>query len=137
MEFLREEASPLAAVAARAGVLAEQDDSKPAVRWRFKPMKIQNEEVKQKLVQRLHRIEGQVRGVENMLDEERDCHEILQQLAAIHSAVEGASRVFFQEYATICMAEMEAEQRSVPGADLNSRRAQIIQDMIKLFNKTP
>lgn len=100
-------------------------------------MKIQNQEVKQKLVQRLHRIEGQVRGVESMLEEERDCHEILQQLAAIHSAVEGASRVFFQEYATICMAEMEEEARGVPGANLSGKRAQIIQDMIKLFSKTP
>ncbi|MGE5221672.1 MAG: metal-sensitive transcriptional regulator [Omnitrophica WOR_2 bacterium] len=100
-------------------------------------MKIQNQDVKQKLIRRLHRVEGQVRGVENMLDEERDCHEILQQLSAIHSAVEGASRVFFQEYATICMAEMEEEESSLPGVDLSSKRTRIIQDMIQLFNKTP
>ncbi len=100
-------------------------------------MKIQNPEVKQKLVQRLHRIEGQVRGVESMLDEGRDCREILQQLAAIHSAVQGASRVFFQEYATICLAEMEEESQGNPGIDVQERHTRIIQDMIDLFDKTP
>ena len=35
-------------------------------------MIIQNQEAKQKLIQRLRRIEGQVRGVQGMLDEERD-----------------------------------------------------------------
>ncbi len=45
-------------------------------------MKIQNQEAKEKLVQRLRRIEGQVRGVQGMLDEERDCREIMQQLVS-------------------------------------------------------
>ena len=44
-------------------------------------MKIQNEKTKQQLMSRLRRIEGQVRGVQNMLNEERECREILQQLA--------------------------------------------------------
>lgn len=101
-------------------------------------MKIQNQEVKQLLVQRLHRIEGQVRGVESMLAEERDCHEILQQLAAIHSAVQAASRVFFQEYATNCLAELDGDNQSNPGTDLRSQqRTRIIQEMIDLFDKTP
>jgi DNA-binding FrmR family transcriptional regulator len=100
-------------------------------------MKIQNQEAKQKLVQRLHRIEGQMRGVEVMLDEERDCREIMQQLAAIHSAVQGASRVFLQEYATSCLAEMDEVVQPNPGSDLRAKREKIVHDMITLLDKAP
>jgi len=100
-------------------------------------MKIENQEIKQQLVQRLHRIEGQIRGVTGMLETERDCREILQQLAAIQSAVQGASRTFLQEYATACLLEMDEEARSRPEADLRARREKIVQDMLAVFNKAP
>jgi len=100
-------------------------------------MKIQNQEAKEKLVQRLRRIEGQVRGVQGMLDEERDCREIMQQLAAIHSAVQGASRIFLQEYASACLVEMDETVQTTPGADQREKRQRIIQDMIALLDKAP
>ncbi len=100
-------------------------------------MKIQNQEVKGQLIQRLHRIEGQVRGVESMLEGERDCREILQQLAAVQSAVQSASRIFLQEYATACLLEMDEEALSLPKADLRVRREKIVQDMLTVFNKAP
>ena len=100
-------------------------------------MKIQNPEVKEKLIQRLRRVEGQVRGVQNMLDEERDCREIMQQLAAIHSAVQGASRIFLQEYATACLLELDEGVQPEQGIHLKERREKIIQDMIALLDKAP
>ena len=100
-------------------------------------MHLQDQEVKQKLIQRLRRIEGQVRGVQSMLDEERDCREIMQQLVAVHSAVQGASRVFLQEYATACLLEMDDEAQVKPGTDLRHKREKVIQDMIALLDKAP
>jgi DNA-binding FrmR family transcriptional regulator len=100
-------------------------------------MKIQNPEAKEKLVQRLRRIEGQVHGVQGMLDEERDCREIMQQLSAIHSAVQGASRIFLQEYATACLIEMDEDYSSQNSVNLREKREKIIQDMIVLLDKAP
>jgi DNA-binding FrmR family transcriptional regulator len=100
-------------------------------------MKIQNIEAKEKLVQRLRRIEGQVHGVQGMLDEERDCREIMQQLAAIHSAVQGASRTFLQEYATACLVEMDEDFTSQNNVILREKRQKIIQDIITLLDKAP
>jgi CsoR family transcriptional regulator, copper-sensing transcriptional repressor len=100
-------------------------------------MKIQNSEAKGKLIQRLRRIEGQVRGVASMLEEERDCREIMQQLAAIHSAVQGASRTFLQEYALVCLMEMDAAIPGETGFEQRKQREQIVQDMITLFDKAP
>jgi DNA-binding FrmR family transcriptional regulator len=100
-------------------------------------MKIQNQNTKQKLIQRLRRIEGQARGVQNMLAQERDCREILQQLAALHSAVQGASRVFLQEYASACLLEMELEPQAGGAVEVRHKRETMIQDMIALLDKAP
>ncbi len=100
-------------------------------------MKIQDPEAKEKLVTRLHRIAGQVQGIETMLNEERDCREILQQLAAVRSAVQAVSRVFLQEYATQCLLEMEAADLVPPKPEIRSKRERIVQDMIALLDKAP
>lgn len=100
-------------------------------------MRIQNAETKEKLIQRLKRIEGQVRGVQSMLNEERDCQEIMQQLTAIHSAVQSTSRIFLQDFATVCLAEMDSSTQFVPGTNLQTKREKMIQDMIALLDKTP
>src|SRR5512133_2078518 len=102
-------------------------------------MKIQNQAAKDKLIQRLRRVEGQVRGVEAMLEEERDCQEILQQLSAIHAAVQSASRVFLQEYASICLQQIDEEssQTGQEHADRRARREKIVQDMLALLDKAP
>lgn len=92
-------------------------------------MKIADRETKEKLIKRLRRIEGQLRGVQSMLDEERDCREIMQQLSAISSAVKSTSRVFFEDYATLCLAEMDRDQ---PGEN-----QALLQEMVALLDKAP
>lgn len=42
----------------------------------------------QPLINRLHRIEGQARGIEQMLEDSRDCGDIVQQISAMRSAVD-------------------------------------------------
>lgn len=41
------------------------------------------------LVNRLKRLEGQIRGIQKMLDDDRDCVSVIMQLAAIRSGIEG------------------------------------------------
>ncbi|HEY4688032.1 MAG TPA: metal-sensitive transcriptional regulator [Anaerolineae bacterium] len=60
-------------------------------------------EVKADVLKRLKRLEGQVRGVQRMLDEERDCREILQQLAAIRAAAQQTSLALIREHASACL----------------------------------
>jgi len=100
-------------------------------------MKIRNNESKEKLIQRLRRIEGQVRGVQAMLNEERDCREIMQQLTAIHSAVQATSRAFFQDYAAVCLSEMDDELSTGKTGTAQAKREKILQEMITLLDKTP
>jgi DNA-binding FrmR family transcriptional regulator len=48
---------------------------------------------------RLRRIEGQVRGVLRMVEEDRDCPEILQQMSAIRAALHQSSLVMARAFA--------------------------------------
>lgn len=100
-------------------------------------MKIQKTEAKKHLIERLRKIEGQIHGVQNMIQDERDCREIVQQLSAIRSAVQGASRAFLQEYAAICLLEMTSSDEESIEIDVFNKREKIIHDMIDLLDKAP
>jgi DNA-binding FrmR family transcriptional regulator len=100
-------------------------------------MKIHTTETKEKLIHRLRRIEGQVHGVQSMLEEERDCREIMQQLSAVHSAIQGASRVFLQEYATACLVDMDNPRNQEDPGIRKQNKERIIQDMLALLAKAP
>lgn len=57
---------------------------------------------KVRLLKRVRRIEGQARGVARMIEEDRDCAEILQQLAAVRSAAHQATVALVRSYTAEC-----------------------------------
>jgi DNA-binding FrmR family transcriptional regulator len=65
-------------------------------------IKLDNPDVKKQFKHRLARIEGQLRGVQKMIDDNRDCKEILQQLIALRGALQSASLIFIQDVAQDC-----------------------------------
>ena len=56
------------------------------------------------LVKRLHRIEGQVRGIERMVVEERYCIDVLTQIAAVSTALESVALEILDDHVTHCVA---------------------------------
>lgn len=65
-------------------------------------------EVRDKLINRLQRLEGQVRGVCRMIEEGRDCQDVLTQLAAVRGAAHQASIMAVREYAVNCLTDPES-----------------------------
>ncbi len=59
---------------------------------------------KDALARRLHRIEGQVRGIERMLEEDRYCIDILTQIAAVSTALEAVAFRILDEHVRHCVA---------------------------------
>ena len=57
------------------------------------------------LITRLSRIEGQVRGIKNMVEEERYCVDILNQVSAIQAALGSFSKVLLEEHIHSCVVE--------------------------------
>lgn len=70
-------------------------------------IKVDNPDVKNQFKNRLARIEGQLRGVQKMVDDERDCKDILQQLIALRSALQAASLTFIKDVAHDCALNTE------------------------------
>lgn len=80
-----------------------------------------------KLISRLRRIQGQVRGVEKMVDDQRNCREIIQQLVAVRSAMDSAILVFMEDYLTTCMLAPQSEDPI--------RREKMVKDLVALMDK--
>ena len=59
---------------------------------------------KEALITRLHRIEGQVRGNEKMVEDERYCIDILTQIGAVSTALETVAQKLLEEHANHCVA---------------------------------
>ena len=59
---------------------------------------------KDALIKRLHRIEGQVRGVERMVEDDRYCIDILTQIAAVNTALESLAMTILDDHVKHCVA---------------------------------
>ena len=59
---------------------------------------------KEALVKRLHRIEGQVRGIERMVTDDRYCIDILTQLAAVTTALDALGLKILDDHVRDCVA---------------------------------
>ena len=66
-------------------------------------MKLGSSSAKADLLKRVRRLEGQARGIAKMIEEDRDCGEILQQLAAVRSAAHQATVALVRVYASECV----------------------------------
>ncbi|MGI8982284.1 MAG: metal-sensitive transcriptional regulator [Pirellulaceae bacterium] len=66
---------------------------------------IYGEERQSKMQSRLSRIEGQVRGVSKMLEEQRPCIEVLQQLASVQAALKGVTKDVLRNYLERCATD--------------------------------
>ena len=60
---------------------------------------------KQKTLDRLARLEGQVRGIARMVEEDRYCVDILAQTAAVRSALKGVERMLLENHARHCVED--------------------------------
>lgn len=87
-----------------------------------------NLEIKTQIKRRLARIEGQLRGVQKMIDEDRDCREVIQQLIAIRAGIQATSLSFMQDVASDCLLIPDQ------GQDPEAQREMIL-DLIQLLGK--
>jgi DNA-binding FrmR family transcriptional regulator len=63
------------------------------------------DECREDMLQRLNRVEGQVRGIAKMLDEQRPCAEVLQQLASVQGALKRVTRSVLRNYLEKCATD--------------------------------
>lgn len=78
----------------------------------------------QKLINRLNRIEGQVRGVKKMVEEERYCADIITQVAAIRAALDSFNRQLLEAHIHTCVVE-----------DIKNDNTESVDELCRLISK--
>ena len=79
-----------------------------------------------KLLDRINRIEGQVRGLRKMVEEDRDCFDVLKQIAATSGAVRSLGMVILENHLKGCVSEAIRDK----GSDED-----LIRQVVDIFNK--
>ena len=67
--------------------------------------KERSDEEKRALINRLNRIEGQIRGIRAMVEKDAYCPDILTQASAASAAINGFAKVLLEEHIRTCVAE--------------------------------
>lgn len=89
-----------------------------------KKKKHRSEEEYRKLVNRLSRIEGQVRGVRKMVEEDAYCTDVLTQVSAIQAALNSFNRELLSEHIRTCVAN-----------DIRSGKDETIEELVVTLQK--
>jgi DNA-binding FrmR family transcriptional regulator len=89
-------------------------------------------EEKDSLVKRLHRIEGQVRGIERMVSEERYCIDILTQVAAVTTALESLALTILDQHVRHCVTGALASGDS----EIAAEKSRELFEAVRRFAKT-
>ena len=76
-----------------------------------------NEKSKNEILLRLKKIEGQVRGLEKMVDEKRYCVDILNQVAAVRRALDSVSMILMRRHVETCVTGAIKANKGAPLID--------------------
>ncbi|HSU14082.1 metal-sensitive transcriptional regulator [Longimicrobium sp.] len=87
-------------------------------------------ELKEQALARLKKIEGQIRGLQRMVEDERYCGEVLVQVASVHEALRGVGKLLMRNHLSHCIAgalnsgdERDREQAYTEVLDLMYKHA--------------
>jgi CsoR family transcriptional regulator, copper-sensing transcriptional repressor len=83
---------------------------------------------KHQIESRLSRIEGQVRGLRKMVDEDRYCIDVLTQVSAVQSALESVALLLLRDHTEHCVAEAI---RSGDGGDKVRELSEAVERLVK------
>lgn len=87
-----------------------------------------DEQTKRRALQRLTRIEGQVQGVQRMVQDEKYCVDILMQISAIQGALEQVRKILLGRHIESCVAEAMASGRE-------GDRQRKIEELLEVFSR--
>ena len=83
-----------------------------------------DDNTKKQLTNRLNRIEGQIRGIKKMIEEDRYCNDVLIQLAAVESSVKSLSNQVLETHLLTCILN-----------DIEKENLEVIDELISLFKR--
>lgn len=88
-----------------------------------------NEDEKKQLLARLRRIEGQVGGLARMVEADKYCIDILQQMAAVQGALAQASKLLVRSHLETCVVSAFKSRKA-------KEQQRVISELVDLFART-
>lgn len=85
---------------------------------------IRNDEDKKVIKSRLNRLEGQIRGIANMVDDDRYCDDILIQLSAIDKSIKSLANFMLEKHMKTCV-----KNNLINGND------EVLDEIVNLFKR--
>lgn len=85
---------------------------------------MRSEEQKKKLLNRLKRIEGQVRGIQNLIEQNAYCNDVLIQSAAVNAAMNAFNRELLASHIRSCVAR-----------DIREGKGEVIDELVATLQK--
>ena len=86
--------------------------------------KARSEEEHRALINRLNRIEGQIRGIKGMVENDAYCTDIIMQVAAANAALNAFNKVLLENHIKTCVAE-----------DIKAGKDETVDDLLKTLQK--
>ncbi len=83
-------------------------------------------DTKPKALQRLARIEGQVRGVSRMIEEDRYCVDVVRQIQAIRAALSSLEKLALDDHLETCV------DAALASSDVDNRKAKVA-ELVQIF----
>ena len=80
----------------------------------------------QKIIARINRIEGQVRGLKKMVEDDRDCMQVLKQVAAASGALRSLGALILEDHLRGCVSTAIQQ---------HDHESEAIGEVIEIFNK--
>ena len=82
------------------------------------------DEINKKIISRLNRIEGQVRGVTKMVTTDKSCDDVLVQISAVKSALDSVSRILLEDHIRTCVVN-----------DLKNKEYKVVDELMHTLKK--
>ena len=86
---------------------------------------------KEALSKRLHRIEGQVRGIERMVEDDRYCIDILTQIGAVRTALEQVGAKLLEDHVNHCVAGAIASGDEAKAGEKTTELLEAVQRFVR------
>lgn len=81
--------------------------------------------LKQNLTTRLNKIEGQVRGVKKMIDNDEYCNDVMNQILSIKSALNSVNKIILENHINNCLVEK-----------IKNNDKEVLEELMALISKT-
>lgn len=85
---------------------------------------VRPDKIKSNLVSRLNRVEGQIRGIRGMVEKDVYCDDILNQIAAVQSALNAVGKILLEGHMKSCVMER-----------IQQGDHEVIDELLKTMNK--